>query len=285
MCSFYSIIERAGILKEGYRDVTLNFIDTHCHIIHGVDDGPASMETSIEMARLAMDDGITTVVATPHIVEGYYDGHDRSERLRQLGSRLSDASIFLELVAGAEVPMSACLTGDAGLLKPLALNGGIYLLMETADTTFEQLAQAVYQIRLCGLYPILAHPERTRFVQDNPSRLAEIVARGEVFCQLTAASLDGTFGKSLQKSSLVLARSGLMHLVASDAHSTGRRKPCLSGAYEILRKELGETAARMVTHENPRRVLESQELENAVRNSGADVSGRSVLARFMHRRR
>ncbi|MHB9111367.1 MAG: tyrosine-protein phosphatase [Thermoleophilia bacterium] len=261
----------------------MNYIDTHCHIIPGVDDGPAEMETSVEMARLASDDGIATIVATPHIVEGYYDGRDRGERLKLLSGRLSEADIALELVAGAEVPMSACLAGDAVFLKSLAINGGIYLLMETADTTFDQLTQAVYQVRLCGLYPILAHPERTLFVQKNNERLIDLVDRGEVFCQLTAASIDGTFGKTLQKSSLAMARAGLMHLVASDAHSTGRRKPRLSGAYEILRSELGEAAARTVTVENPRRVLESQELDRSVK-TGSEVSGRGLLARFLHRR-
>ncbi|MHB8792305.1 MAG: tyrosine-protein phosphatase [Thermoleophilia bacterium] len=261
----------------------MNFIDTHCHIISGVDDGSADMDTSVEMARLASDDGITTIVATPHIVEGYYDGGDLQERLKLLAGQLSESGISLELVSGAEVPMSACLAGDVDLLKPLAINGGIYLLMETADTTYEQLAQAVYKVRLCGLYPILAHPERTLFLQKNHERLAELVARGEVFCQLTAASIDGTFGKTLQKASLTMARAGLMHVVASDAHSTGRRKPRLSKAYEILRREIGEAAARTVTIDNPRRVLDSQPLKLGVKTRHK-VSGRGLLARFLHRR-
>ncbi|MBI5870561.1 MAG: hypothetical protein HZB44_06345 [Actinobacteria bacterium] len=261
----------------------MNFIDTHCHIISGVDDGPADIRTSVEMAKLASEDGITTVVATPHIVEGFYDGRDRHERLQQLAGQLAAAGIPLKLVAGAEVPMSACLAGDVELLKPLAINGGIYLLMETADTTFDQLAQAVYKVRLCGLYPILAHPERTIFVQQNRSRLAGLVSRGEVFCQLTAASIDGTFGKTLQKNSLAMARAGLIHLVASDAHSTGRRKPRLSGAFELLQREFGEAAARKVTIDNPLRVLENQELERWVK-TGPEVSGKGRLARFLHRR-
>lgn len=261
----------------------MNFIDTHCHIIHGVDDGPADMDTSVEMARIAVNDGITTVIATPHIVEGYYEGGDRSERLRDLGVQLSKAGISLDLVAGAEVPMSTCLEGDAEYLKTLALNGGIYLLMETTDTTYDQLAQAVYKVRLCGLYPVLAHPERTHFVQKNPSRLLEILGRGEAFCQLTAASIDGTFGKALQKVSLAMARAGLMHLVASDAHSTGRRKPCISEAYDTLRKEFGEKVAREAVFENPLRVLENIELESTLK-VGQKVSGNGLLARLRLRR-
>lgn len=261
----------------------VNFIDTHCHIIPGVDDGPAEMDTSVEMARIARDDGITTIVATPHIVEGYYDGSDRDERMRLLSTRLSDAGISMELAAGAEVPMSVCLAGDAAFLKSLAINGGKYLLMETADTTLDQLARAVYQVRLCGLYPILAHPERTQIAHKYPSRLAELINRGDTYCQLTAASIEGVFGKKLQKNSMAMARAGLMRLVASDAHSTGRRRPCLSGAYNIIRKELGVAAARAVTMENPRRVLDSQELQCDFLQE-SQVSGRGLLERFRRRR-
>src|SRR5665811_55406 len=131
----------------------MKFIDTHCHIIPGVDDGASNLEVSVNMARLARNDGITTIVATPHIVEGYYDGKNRSKLLRQLSARLLEESISIKLVAGAEVPMSACLEGDTDFLRSLAINDGNYLLMETADTTFDQLANAVYRVRLCGLYP------------------------------------------------------------------------------------------------------------------------------------
>ena len=97
----------------------LEFIGTHCHILPGVDDGPADIEASLAMARMAVDDVISTVVATPHIIEGYYDGRDRFERLEGLSAGIMGAGIELRLIAGAEVPMSTCLAGDEERLRSL----------------------------------------------------------------------------------------------------------------------------------------------------------------------
>lgn len=265
-----------------YQEENLDFIDTHCHIIPGVDDGPAKIETSIEMARVAVRDGITTIVATPHIVEGYYDGGDREERLDQIRRRLVESGIELNLVAGAEVPMSTCLAGDDVFLKFLAIGGGSFLLMETADTTFDQVAQAAYRVRLSGLYPILAHPERAAFVRERPDRLAGIIERDEVYCQVTAASMEGIFGGTIKKTSLELAKAGMVHLVASDAHSTGKRSPRLTGAFDIMCKELGEESARKIMIDNPAHVLMGEKLER-IASAGSHVSNRSILARLLRR--
>lgn len=267
-------------LREGN---LLEFIDTHCHIIPGVDDGPPDMDTSLAMARMAIADGITDIVATPHIVEGYYDGSDREQRIAQLRKSFTSAGIDLRLSAGAEVPMSTCLAGDKTFLKSLAINGGRFLLMETAGTSFDQVAQAAYRVRLCGLYPILAHPERTIFVQKRPDRLNEIMEHDQIYCQLTAASIEGVFGKTIKKTSLFLAKSGMIHLVASDAHSTGKRAPLLSNCYKILCEELGETAARTIMLQNPSRVLESSKLERPALDAG-DIPKRGHFLKLFQRK-
>lgn len=261
----------------------LQFIDTHCHIIPGVDDGPPDIDTSLAMARMAMADGIIEIVATPHILEGYYDGSDREQRLAQLRKIFISVGIDLRLSAGAEVPMSACLAGDKQFLKSLAINGGKFLLMETAETTFDQIARAAYRVRLCGLYPILAHPERAAFVQKRPNQLNEILERDQIYCQLTAASIEGIFGKTIKKTSLLLAKSGMIHLVASDAHSTGKRAPLLSNCYKILCAELGENAARTIMLQNPSRVLNSIKLEHPVPVAG-DIIEPSRFLKFFQRR-
>ena len=246
-----------------------------------MDDGAADLKTSLRMARIAVADGIKTVVATPHIIEGYYDGGDRAQRLADLGGSLATSGLDLELVNGAEVPMSTCLAGDEEMLRSLTIAGGRYLLMETADTTYDQIAQAAYRVRLCGLYPILAHPERTFLIQERPERLSEIVDR-EVFFQVTAASLEGVFGKSIKKTSLALAAGGMLHLVASDAHSAGRRAPRLSGSYKILRRELGDAAARTIMFENPARVLHGERMDKPPM-AGARASRRWSLSGFLGR--
>lgn len=234
------------------------------------------------MARIAVRDGITTIVATPHIVEGYYDGGDREERLDQIRRRLVESGIDLNLVAGAEVPMSTCLAGNDVFLKSLAIGGGSFLLMETADTTFDHVAQAAYRVRLSGLYPILAHPERAAFVRERPDRLAEIIERDEVYCQVTAGSMEGIFGGAIRKTSLKMAKAGMVHLVGSDAHSTGKRSPRLSGAFDIMRKELGEESARKILIDNPAHVLMGEKLER-ITSASSHVPNRGIIVRFLRR--
>lgn len=242
----------------------MRFIDTHCHIIPGVDDGAADMETSVEMGRIAAADGIGTIIATPHIVEGVYEGGDRGEKLAALGAAFAANGIDVELVAGAEVPMSICAGENKGMLESLTLGGGRYLLMETAETTFEQLSQAVFSVRVRGYYPVLAHPERTGFVQQHPERLAELVARGDVFVQATVAGIEGLFGKHVRKAWLQMVRLGLVHLVGSDAHSRQMRSPRLSSSYEELCRLAGEHAARTIMYENPRRILSGEKLAGVI---------------------
>ncbi len=260
---------------------SLQFIDTHCHIVPGVDDGASSPDVSLRMARIAVADGIGRIIATSHIVEGYYDGSDLEKRLEALRRLFAEDDVGLELIAGAEVPMSICMAGEKQVLADLTLADGKYLLMETADTTYDQVARAAYHVRLCGFLPILAHPERTLFVQKDLGKLKELLANSDVFCQITASSLEGLFGKGIQKTSYSMLKAGVVHLVASDAHSAGRRKPVLSESKNLLVKAVGEENAAVIMYENPARILAGDDLLQKPAISRQEVSKRSFLARFM----
>ncbi len=237
----------------------MQFIDTHCHIIPGVDDGPGNADVSLEMARLAVADGIGTVVATPHVVEGYYLGEDRELQLRRLRSLFTRENLDLNLVAGAEVPMSLCASGDENLLKRLSI-GGRYLLMEPSETSMEQLAKSIYQVRLCGLYPVLAHPERYSFAHNQISALAQLLGGNDVYIQVTVAAIEGLFGKRAQRAWEQLAAAGIVHLIGTDAHSARLRAPLLSASYEKLSRLAGDEAARVIMLENPVRMLAGERL-------------------------
>lgn len=233
----------------------MNFVDTHCHIIPGVDDGPPDMDTSIEMGRLAAADGITTIVATPHIIEGVYDGADIRERVAHLQSCFSQNGIGIKLVAGAEIPLSLCFTGNKEALADLTIGDSDFLLMETYDASLNQLTNAVCKVRLCGLYPILAHPERTVYPGKNLDSLVRAVAGNDVFIQITAAGIEGGFGKKIQRRCMDMLKSGMVQLVASDAHSGNARPPALAESFRILSDSMGSKAARTIMVENPGRVL------------------------------
>lgn len=261
----------------------MRFIDTHCHIVPGVDDGAPTIDVSLAMARIAVTDGITAIIATPHIVEGFYDGRDLEKRLEALRIVLAEKEIDLELVAGAEVPMSVCMAGEKNILEGLTLGDSPCLLMETADTSYDQVARATYQVRLCGLLPVLAHPERTVFVQKDPGRLKQLLANGDVFCQITAASFEGLFGKTVQKTAFSMLKLGMVHLVASDAHSAGRRNPHLSTSRSLIINSVGEKNAAVIFQENPYRVLAGNELLQTPARGRDEVLKRGLLARLLGR--
>ncbi len=240
----------------------MQFIDTHCHIIPGVDDGPSDTGESLEMGRIAVRDGISTIVATPHVVEGFYLGADRKERLNRLRSLFLSGNIDLELVSGAEVPISLCTSGDKELLRELSV-GGRYLLVETSETSLDQLARAIYRVRLCSLYPVLAHPERFSIAQEHKAELASLLEQNDTFVQVTAAAIDGLFGKGPRKAWEQMAKAGLVHLIGTDAHSAGMRAPRLSASYEKLKRLAGDDAARTIMLDNPARLLAGEKLATA----------------------
>lgn len=258
----------------------MEFIDTHNHILPGIDDGAPDVSTSIAMAEIAAADGISTIVATPHVIEGFFEGYDLDDRVALLQHELDTRKIAVKLVRGAEVPMSVCLSGNRSLLKSLAI-GGRYILMESAETNFEQVCRAVYQVRLGGYIPVLAHPERTSYAQKNLDELENLVDHDEVFCQITVASLEGLFGSPVKKTCGAMARRGLVHLLASDAHSTRQRVPRLSDSYRELARLAGEARARAAVHDNPLRMIEGRQLRRFNRE-GSPARG-SLLARILRR--
>lgn len=255
----------------------MKFIDTHCHIIPAVDDGPAETDESVRMARLAAEDGITAIVATPHIVEGVYDGSDLRERVAGLESVLTQAGIGLTLKTGAEVPLSLCAAVNADTLKKFTIGGGDFLLVETSDIDPRQLEDIIYKIRMCGLYPVLAHPERTLMLEKKIDYMSLYLAGNDVFVQVTAASIEGLFGRKIQKKCMNMIKAGMVHLVATDAHSYVSRAPVMSKSYRILSDTIGSGAAVLMA-ENPGRVLEN--MKPLAIGSAHRRSGKSFLARM-----
>ena len=203
-------------------------IDLHCHILPGVDDGPADLEASLELARAAVAAGTTTMVATPHADSTFRVGAGRRDAaLAELRPALAEAGIPLEVLPGSEIAIDVFLDLDAAERDALRLGGGPYLLLECP------LAQAAgafddYLARLLGEGEriVLAHPERCPTFLRSPERLARLVSGGAL-TSVTAGAFAGRFGSVPRRFALDMVRDGLIHSVASDAHNTGSRPPGL----------------------------------------------------------
>ena len=213
-------------------------IDLHCHLLPGLDDGPATVEESLELARAACAAGIETIVATPHIREDYpFDPAEIAVRARELEQALGEAGIALRVMQGAEVAITRVPDLDQAALGALCLGAGPYMLVEspyTYATTI--LEETVFELQVQGFRPVLAHPERAPSFQQEPDRLVGLVERG-VLCSVTAASMMGTFGRTVQRFTALIFSKQLVHNVASDAHDPVRRPVDLRGGFESLERD------------------------------------------------
>ncbi|MBB6283135.1 tyrosine-protein phosphatase [Geobacillus subterraneus] len=216
-------------------------IDIHTHILPGIDDGAATTEDAIAMAMAAANEGITTIIATPHHQNGSYDNPKPSvlSLAAELNEELKRRGIALTVLPGQEVRIHGDLLEGLARGEVMALADTPYILIEfPPDHVPKYAEQLLFDVQLKGLMPVIAHPERNAEIIEYPERLYQLVKRG-AFAQLTASSVTGHFGKNIKTFSLQLIEANLAHFIASDAHNTKTRPFRLREAYEVIRKEYG----------------------------------------------
>lgn len=233
-------------------------IDLHFHCLPGIDDGPLAWGDAVALCRQAALEGTTTIVATPHVHRHPWVNDSRGERdalLARLNRELAGA---VEVLPGCEAYFSddlveLCELGEASPLTRLA--GSRYLLVEFPATKIPRSAEHVlYELQFAGVVPLIAHPERNLVFASDPSMLARFVDAG-ARVQVTAASILEEFGTAASLAAADFFRRGLVHVIASDAHSAEKRPPRMRAAYERLREVLGEEVAERVFVTNPRAVI------------------------------
>ncbi|CAK8583864.1 Tyrosine-protein phosphatase YwqE [Priestia megaterium] len=216
-------------------------IDIHSHILPGVDDGALIMENAISMARLAVDEGITKIIATPHHQNGMYFNkkQDILKRVKDLNNMLQSKNISLEVLPGQETRIYGSLLDDFEKGDILTLNHTNYLFVELPSGHVPRYTeQLLFEMQLKGMTPIIVHPERNAEVVKYPEKLLNLVKKGAL-TQLTAGSLTGHFGKKVQKFSLQLIEANCTHFIASDAHNTSTRSFRMRESISKVHKEFG----------------------------------------------
>lgn len=233
-------------------------IDLHSHILAGLDDGARDPEVSLRMAALAVDSGVSHLVATPHCRDG--GAHKVREATAFLQQLLKESGIPLKLYAGMEIFGSY---ETARLLregKLLTLNQSRYPLVEfefVSDGIPE--TEILRQILQAGYRPLVAHPERYVYAQRDPELLNAWVRMG-CLLQVNKGSLTGRFGRASQMLALELVDRGMATVVASDAHSSRVRTPWMYDAWELIAREISPIAAEQLMLENPRKILNNENL-------------------------
>jgi protein-tyrosine phosphatase len=228
-------------------------IDIHHHLLWNLDDGASSVETSVEMAKIAAADGISHVVCTPHANGQYvYEPQIIAEKISELQRILDREEIALKLGHGCDFHMSYENIQDAKLdPSRFSINGFGYLLVEIPDYGVPRgLTEIFYQLQLAGLTPILTHPERNPTLQSDQSRILDWL-RGGVLIQVTAGSVVGRMGRQAEKMAHELLANRWVHFLATDAHNTTSRPPKMHGAFDLVAKKYGPDYARLLCISNP----------------------------------
>jgi protein-tyrosine phosphatase len=224
-----------------------------------MDDGARSFEESVAMAEMAIADGITHVVATPHASPEFrFDYANVQRSAEELQKTVGDR---LKLATGCDLhlsPENICALKKAPL--PFCIHQKDYLLVEFNEFAIPpSMDRTLYELQLAGLRPIVTHPERNGILRAQPERLENWVRNG-CYGQVTGGSLTGAFGSNLQTTSMEWIARGLVHFVASDAHNTTARPHKLRAAYELVRKEFGSQKAEALFVENPLAAFEGRGL-------------------------
>jgi protein-tyrosine phosphatase len=230
------------------------FVDIHSHILPGVDDGARDLEDSIDIARNALADGISVMVATPHVRYDYPTTPTAmEERLEVLRERLRSEGLALQVLPGGEIAIDSLAGLSTEDLLRLTLGGGHrYLLVEFPYFGWPlSLGAEIVRLHSQGFRAVLAHPERNPEVQRDPKRLATYVESGALV-QVTAASFDGRLGRPSAKTTSALMKLGLLHAIASDAHSSRVRGVGISNA---VRQVADAPLARWLTYDVPRAIV------------------------------
>jgi protein-tyrosine phosphatase len=259
-------------------------IDLHSHLLPGIDDGARDDEMSFAMAKMFLADGITTVACTPHILPGLY--HNTGGGIRaavaRLQQKLTDHGIGLHLVCGADAHICPDFVPGLRSGHILSLADSRYVLVEPPHHTVPQrMENFFFDILVAGYVPILTHPERLTWINQQYATVRKLAANG-VWMQITAGSVTGAFGRNAQYWADRMLDEGLVHLLATDAHDIERRIPNLSRGRDAAAKRVGETEAEHLVLTRARGVLANEAPETLPAPLGGAVNARQNAVTAQH---
>ena len=230
-------------------------IDTHCHLLPGLDDGPATVTESIQLARMMLADGVSGALCTPHYSRQFQTLHaDALAQHQVLRGELAAEGIALETAVAAEVSPAYAVSAPLEELELRSVGGRfvvVEVLPDSPEAVFPTVAERLGER---GLVPVFAHPERSRAVHREPSAV-DGARRDGALVQVLAPSLLGRWGSEVAASTLTLLDTGRVDLLASDAHGVKRRRIHLAEAATLLERRFGSGLVEALTEGAPRALL------------------------------
>lgn len=233
-------------------------VDLHAHILPGIDDGATSIDESLQMCNIAYQDGIRTIVATPHVGKFPNTKEIILNKLKELSNNLSTNKIELNLLAGADVEFKPEIFTFIQNKSILTINNSRYLLLDIPffllPPNIENLIRSIIDN---GIVPIISHPERCLQIQEDISILYNIVKSGALV-QITACSITGKMGDRAKEVSHTILKHNLAHIIATDTHGLNNRPPILSEAVAVACGIIGKDLALSMVTTIPQCIIEDK---------------------------
>jgi protein-tyrosine phosphatase len=252
---------RDGSAQDKQQEFDTTMIDIHNHLLPAIDDGPSKMTETMQMCRIAAADGIRTIVATPHSFNGVFVNEPAKIKflVGRLNENLSFHGIDLKIVPGMEIRIVPNMMELLASGKLLALNEGRFFLVEFpmahVPAAFDRF---IADLNAENYHLVICHPEKNLHIQKNPdwlARISERVDSWDLLVQISADSIAGLAGRVAYATARQLLKKNLVHVIATDAHSSVIRPPKLSDAVAAATKIVGEQRAHQMVVDIPAAVL------------------------------
>ncbi|KNY26605.1 tyrosine-protein phosphatase [Pseudobacteroides cellulosolvens] len=242
-------------------------IDIHCHLLWGIDDGPKTLDESVQVCSMLKSRGVNRVIATPHYIVGStYQTNAASVThiTQQLNEVLLQKVPEFEIMPGMEVFITPDIIDLIKSNEILTLNGTRYILIETSLNNISTYMEDIfYKLQLEGYIPIFAHPERNRKINMDFKLIERLISNG-VLIQVNYDSLMGRYGKDVKKFTEILLKKGLVHFIATDTHCVSERFKGTGELSKILLELIGNENTEKIININPSRILENREVEKII---------------------
>ena len=235
-------------------------IDLHCHMLPGIDDGASDLRMALEMARMAVADGITMTACTPHIYPGLYENDAAGIRaaVSALREKLLEAAVALEITDGADIQLVPELVDRLKSGTYPTLHGSRYFLFEPPHHVAPvRFVESIFDALAGGYVPVITHPERLTWLDKAHYDWFVTAATQGAWLQVTAGALTGRFGGPARYWGERMLDDGIVHVLATDAHATSRRPPLLAEGCEIATKWVGPDEADRLVSGRPRAVIDN----------------------------
>ena len=240
-------------------------IDIHSHILPGIDDGSCNIEESISILKQAKNNNVTDIILTPHYILGseYNSSYtDNIKIFNELKNVIKQEELDINLYLGNEVFVENNMIELLDKQEITTLNNTNYILFELPlNNSYNGLKDLIFELKVKGYIPVIAHPERYAFLKDNPSLIEDLIDKGALF-QCNIGSFLGVYGKKVQEVALLFLKHNVISFIGSDIHSKNHSfYDIIKECKELMRKYISEREINNLFENNAKALLNNKEIK------------------------